>query len=403
MIVVAALAFAVWVYLLAGHGRFWQSGPTLAPEMRTPEMLTPGQPASTPAVVAPSVVAIVPARNEAPLIARTIGSLLAQDYPGPFRIILVDDNSTDGTGGLARALTAPPKSSPSRAGGAGGGVKAHLTILPGLPRPPGWAGKLWAVAQGTAEAGAPEFYLLTDADIEHDPRHLAALVAQAERRNLDLVSEMVALSCESWPERALIPAFVFFFQLLYPFAWVNDPLHATAAAAGGTILIRRRALSCIGGIESIRTSLIDDVALAARVKIGGSIWLGHSSLARSIRPYPKVLDIWRMITRSAYVQLRYSPALLVLCTLGMALVWIVPPLATIRGPTSARILGALAWASMVWSYLPTLRRFGLSSVWAPFLPLVALFYMAATIASAVNHYAGSGAAWKGRAYGAGAA
>jgi hypothetical protein len=217
--------------------------------------------------------------------------------------------------------------------------------------------------------------LLTDADILHEPAHVSALVSRIERYGLDLVSEMVKLNCDSLAERALVPAFVFFFQLLYPFAWVNDGLKATAAAAGGTILIRRRALLRIGGIECIRGALIDDVALAAAVKSGGQIWLGHSDLARSVRPYPSAGDIWRMITRTAYVQLRYS------------LLWL-----------AAAIAGLAAWIMLSASYLPTLRRFGRSLLWAPFLPLIAGFYMAATIASAANHHLGRGVAWKGRAY-----
>ncbi len=214
---------------------------------------------------------------------------------------------------------------------------------------------------------------------------------------------MVALSCESAAERALVPAFVFFFQLLYPFAWVNDPLRATAAAAGGVILIRRRALERIGGIETIRGALIDDVALAATVKKGGRIWLGHSTLARSVRPYPAAADIWRMVARTAYVQLRYSPVLLVATTLGMALTFLVPPLAALFGHGAARWIGLAAWAGMAIVYVPTLRRFRRSLLWAPLLPGVALFYMAATIGSALNHMRGRGVAWKGRAYqGAGA-
>jgi hopene-associated glycosyltransferase HpnB len=366
MIIIAAISLVIWIYLVAAHGRFWQSGPALSV----------AQPLTNPAVAA-----VVPARDEAPLIARTLGSVLAQDYPGPFRVILVDDNSTDGTAEAAHTLRS-----------------SRLSILSAAPRPPGWAGKLWAVAQGITEAEEAEFLLLTDADIAHDPAHVVTLVAQAERHDLDLVSEMVTLSCATWPERALIPAFVFFFQLLYPFEWVNDPLHATAAAAGGTVLIRRRALTRIGGIESIRSALIDDVALASKVKIGGPIWLGHATMARSVRPYPTLADIWRMITRSAYVQLRYSPVLLIACTIAMAIVWIIPLLVVIFGPATARVLGALAWVAMIWSYLPTLRRFGLSPLWAPCLPLIALFYMAATIGSAINHYVGRGVAWKGRAY-----
>src|SRR6185437_8414734 len=218
------------------------------------------------------------------------------------------------------------------------------------------------------------------------------------RLDLDMVSEMVALTCESRAERALVPAFVFFFQLLYPFDWVNDSLRTTAAAAGGTILLRRRALTRIGGIEAVRDALIDDVTLAAAVKRGGRIWLGHSALARSVRPYPAAADIWRMITRTAYVQLRFSPWLLAATTLGMAVTWLIPPAATLFGHGAARWLGLIAWLMLAASYLPTLRRFGRSWLWAPFLPLIAAFYMAATIGSAVNHHAGRGVAWKGRAY-----
>ena len=245
MTTLAVLSLLIWLYLLLAHGRFWQSGPELAP----------ARPAD-----APPVAVVVPARDEAPLIGRTLRSLLAQDYAGPLRIVLVDDGSSDGTGAIARA--------PRR--------RAARRCSTAQPRPAGWSGKLWAVAQGIAEAGDAELVLLTDADIVHDPRHVATLVAQAERGDLDLVSEMVALACDTPAERALVPAFVFFFQLLYPFAWVNDPLRATAAAAGGTILIRRRALQRIGGVAAVRGALIDDVALAAAVKRGGRIWLGHS-------------------------------------------------------------------------------------------------------------------------------
>ena len=362
----ALLSALVWLYLLFGHGRFWQAGPILAP--RRP-------------LAAPPVAVVVPARDEAPTIDPVIRSLLAQDYPGPFRIILVDDQSTDGTGDIARRLADP-----------------RLTVLSGGPRPAGWSGKLWALAQGVDEADEAELLLLTDADIVHEPAHLSTLVAQAEARGLDLVSEMVALACDTLAERALVPAFVFFFQLLYPFDRVNNPLSATAAAAGGTILIRRRALRRIGGIAAIRGALIDDVALAAAVKRGGRIWLGHSGLARSIRPYPSLADIWRMVARTAYVQLRFSPLLLLLTVIAMALVWLVPPIAVIFAHGSARWLGVAAWAMMAGSYLPTLRRFGRSAAWALALPVIALFYTAATVGSAVNHYRGRGVAWKGRAY-----
>ena len=275
----------------------------------------------------------------------------------------------------------------------------RLTVLRGLPRPAGWSGKLWAVAQGVAEGGpSPELFLLTDADIVHDPGHLSTLVAQAEAQELDLVSEMVALSCTTLAERALVPAFVFFFQLLYPFAWVNDPLRATAAGAGGTMLVRKSALDRIGGIEAVRGALIDDVALAAAVKKGGRIWLGHSALARSIRNYPHFADVWRMVARTAYVQLRHSPALLALTIAGMGVTFLAPPIIALFAAAPANWIGAFAWAGMAAAYLPTLRRFHCSPLWAPFLPLVASFYMAATLGSAWNHWRGWGVAWKGRAY-----
>lgn len=362
----ALLTVAIWLYLLCVHGRFWQAGPVL--------------PASYPPTF-PPVAVVVPARDEAPLIEATLRSLLAQDYAGPLRIILTDDNSADGTGDIARAIGDP-----------------RLTVITGMDRPAGWSGKLWAVAQGVAEAGESELVLLTDADIIHEPAHISALVSRIERFDLDLVSEMVKLACDSWAERALVPAFVFFFQLLYPFAWVNDVWRATAAAAGGTILIRRRALQRIGGIESVKGALIDDVALAAAVKKVGRIWLGHADLARSVRSYPSVADIWRMIARTAFVQLRYSPALLLVATLGMALVWLLPPALALFGHGLAFWCGLAGWLMLAGSYLPTLHRFGRSVLWAPFLPLVALFYMAATIGSAANHYLGQGVAWKGRAY-----
>jgi hopene-associated glycosyltransferase HpnB len=360
----AGIACLIWAVLLFARGRFWQMGPTLAP--------------ARPSAAVP-VAIVVPARNEADVIGASLGSLLAQDYPS-FRVILVDDASTDATAAIARGFS-----------------DSRLVICSARPRPAGWSGKLWAVAEGV-EQTQEELLLLTDADIVHDPLHLATLVAKAESEDLDLVSEMVELSCETFPERALIPAFVYFFQLLYPFAWVNDPLSQTAAAAGGTMLIRRRALERIGGIAAIRNALIDDVALARMVKRGGRIWLGHSTLARSIRRYGTFGEIWRMIARTAFVQLRHSWTLLLLTLLGMALVWIIPPLAALFGHGLARLLGFIAWAGAAWSYWPSLKRFRLSPLWAPALPLIALFYMAATFGSAVEHARGRGALWKGRTY-----
>ncbi len=366
MTVLALLALAVWAYLLLGHGRFWSAGPSL--------------PAALPAA-APDLDVVVPARDEAEGVERCLRSLLAQDYPGTLRIVLVDDGSTDGTGALARALAGE-----------------RLRVVSGLPRPPGWSGKLWAVQQGVAQGTAP-LVLLCDADIVHHPAHAATLAAKIGA-GFDLVSEMVALNCESPAERALVPAFVFFFQLLYPFARCNHPRRRTAAAAGGTVLVRRAALERIGGIAAVRGALIDDVALAAAVKRGGRIWLGHSQLARSIRPYPEAADVWRMVARTAYVQLRFSPVILAGTVAGLALIWLVPPAAALLGPGwLARGAGLLALAGALASYLPTLRRFGLSPLWALALPLVACFYMAATIGSALDHHRGRGVVWKRREYG----
>ncbi len=367
MIVLAALALLAWTYLLLAHGRFWSAGPVLAPVRLA---------------AAPPLDIVIPARDEAEGIEATLRSLLTQDYPGPLTITLVDDGSTDGTAAIAHAIGDP-----------------RIEILDGAPRPPGWSGKLWAVHQGVTQHDAPDgLLLLTDADIVHDPAHLSTLVAKLESGNLDLLSEMVELRCQSWAERALVPAFVFFFQLLYPFARVNEIASPTAAAAGGVVLLRRSALARIGGIPSLRGALIDDVALAAAIKPGGAIFLGHSALARSIRPYPGPADIWRMVARTAYVQLRFSPWLLAGTVLGLALVWLAPPAIALFGHGPARWMAALAWAGSALSYLPTLNRMNQSPIWAAALPLIACFYMAATIGSALDHHRGRGVVWKRRAY-----
>ncbi len=365
MLSLAGLSLAIWVFLLFGHGRFWQNGPMLAPAL----------PAE-----APPVTIVIPARDEEASIGRCLKSLLSQDYPGELRIELVNDGSRDGTGAVAREFVDP-----------------RLVIIDGAERPPGWSGKLWALQQGI-EVSATPLLLLTDADIEHKPQHVATLVAKLQADKLDMVSEMVALNCESLAERALVPAFVFFFALLYPFALVNDAGSRVAAAAGGTVLIRAKALARIGGLAAMRGALIDDVTLATRVKQSGRIWLGHSRLASSIRPYPHAADVWRMVARTAYVQLRFSPLLLLGTVLGMAVVYLVPPLATVFGHGASRWAGALAWLAMAVAFAPTLRRFGLSLAWAAFLPLTALFYTAATVGSAADHMRGRGVMWKRRSY-----
>jgi hopene-associated glycosyltransferase HpnB len=368
---IALLSLLIWLYLLLLHGWFWRSVPQLPPAL-PPEH--------------PPVDIVVPARDEALTIGAAIGSLLAQDYPGPFRVILVDDNSTDGTAALGQA-----------AAGAGP-MASRLTVISLQSKPAGWSGKLWAMSRGIAASEA-SVLLLTDADIVHDPRHLSSLVAKLERDRLALVSEMVRLNCASLAERALVPAFVYFFQMLYPFSRVNDPRSRVAAAAGGTVLIRREVLERIGGIDAIKGSLIDDVALAKSVKKCGPIFLGHSGLASSIRAYPNFGDIWHMISRTAFTQLRHSVVLLALTLLGLSTVWLVPVAAAILGSGWLRAWGLIAYGLAALSYLPTLTRYGRNRLWALLLPLIALFYMAATIGSALDHWRGRGARWKSRAYG----
>ncbi len=364
----------VWLYLFFGHGRFWQSGPEL--------------PAALPAEL-PDVDIIIPARDEAETIAAVVESLVVQDYAGNFRVILVDDNSTDNTAALAAAA--------AEAAAAQAGVAPRLTIITGAEKPPGWSGKLWALSQGIAAGTAPVL-LFTDADIVHDRRHLSSLTSRLVARHLDMVSEMVRLNCASLAERALVPAFVYFFQMLYPFARVNDPLSGLAAAAGGTVLIRRAALARIGGIAAINSTLIDDVALASAIKRSGPIYLGHSGLATSIRPYPDFADIFRMISRTAFTQLRHSAAVLLVTILGLTLVWLVPIYAVIFAQGWRFFAGLAAYALSVISFMPTLARYRVSCWWALALPLIALFYMAATISSAVDTWRGKGAVWKSRAY-----
>jgi hopene-associated glycosyltransferase HpnB len=361
--VLALLSLGVWLYLFFGHGGFWRSRPEL--------------PAAAPAEC-PDIDIIVPARDEAETIGAVVASLLAQDYAGRFRVFVVDDNSADGTAAAA-------------------GHAHNLRIVRLDSKPPGWSGKLWALSQGVAASSA-DVLLFTDADIIHRPQHLSSLVAQLISAHLDLVSEMVHLNCASLAERALVPAFVYFFQMLYPFAKVNNPHSGVAAAAGGTVLIRRAALGSIGGIEAIKNSLIDDVALAKAVKRRGPIFLGHSGLADSVRRYQAFIDIWRMISRTAFTQLRYSAWLLALALAGLTIVWLVPVWELACGEGWNRLYALAACALGALSYLPTLNRYGRTPAWALALPAIALFYMAATTASAVDYWRGKGANWKNRSY-----
>jgi hopene-associated glycosyltransferase HpnB len=369
--VAGLLALAIWIYLLAARGGFW-----LARE-RDDRDEAP-DPTEWPAVVA-----VVPARDEADVIARSIGSLLAQDYPGPFRVILVDDNSSDGTGETARALA-----------GAG-----RVEVLTGAPLPPGWTGKLWAQSQGVARAAAttPDYLLLTDADIAHAPETLRRLVARAEAGGLVLTSLMARLTVETWPEKLLIPAFVFFFDMLYPFAWVNDPRRGTAAAAGGVMLARRTALEAAGGLEAIRWKIIDDCSLGALMKRQGPIWLGLTRRARSLRPYAGFGEIGRMVSRSAYAQLGFSPWLLAGTVAGMAIVYLAAPLLAVFGHGVARWTGSAAWAAMTLAFQPMLRFYRRSPFWGLAMPVIGALYTAFTVNSALDTWRGRGGQWKGRA------
>jgi hopene-associated glycosyltransferase HpnB len=329
----------------------------------------------------PDVAAVVPARDEADVIARSLTSLLKQDYPGRFRVILVDDQSMDDTVKIARALNDP-----------------RLVALEGKPHPDGWTGKLFAVAQGVAEASrenAPEYLWLTDADIEHAPDNLRKLAARAAAKDLALVSLMAKLNCTSFAEKALIPAFVFFFDMLYPFRRVNDPKSKTAAAAGGCMLVKRAALEKAGGIEAIRSEIIDDCALGRLMKKQGPVWLGLTERAVSIRPYPRLADIRRMVVRSAYAELDYSPPKLIGALLGMVLLYVLPVAAFFTGGLLT-MSGALCWTMMTTIFQPILHFYRRSPFWGLALPAIGLFYAAFTLDSAVQHWRGRGGMWKGR-------
>jgi hopene-associated glycosyltransferase HpnB len=370
--VLATLALVIWIYLLVGRGTFW-----LARERDGGEQ---------PLASWPSVTAIVPARDEAEAIARSIGSLLAQDYPGAFRIVLVDDQSADGTAEIARALDAT----------------GRLSVLSGAPLPEGWTGKLWAVRQGIAHAtgGSPDYLWLTDADIVHATGNLRALVSRAESHGLVLVSLMAKLRCEDFAERFLIPPFVFFFAMLYPFAWVNRKENPLAAAAGGCMLVKREALEQAGGIESVRHEIIDDCALARRMKKIGAIWLGLTERTISVRRYPRVSDIGRMVSRSAYAELLYSPIRLLGAIAGMALVFAAPAVIALL-PTDlvgweAGLIAATAWMAMIGAMQPMLFFYRRSAFWGFALPLAGAIYAAFTLNSAIQYWRGRGGLWKGR-------
>jgi hopene-associated glycosyltransferase HpnB len=370
------MVVAIWLYLLAGRGGFWLG------RQRDDDT-------QTAQAVWPRVVAVIPARDEAEGVGQTIGSLLRQVYPGEFSVILVDDQSRDATSEVARAAATALDAA------------GRLTIVPGRPPPAGWTGKLWAQHQGIEAAEMapqpPTYLLLTDADIVYAPDALTRLVARAQSGGYALTSLMAKLRCESFAERMFVPAFIFFFQMLYPFAWSNDRRRSTAAAAGGCMLVRDEVLRRAGGIAAIRGALIDDCALAGKLKAHGPIWIGLTERVRSIRAYPAVADIRRMVARTAYAQLCYSPLLLAGTVLGLTITYIAPVALALFASSLAQILGIVAWLAMTVAFQPTLRFYRLSPAWGPALPAIAAIYMAFTIDSAYQHARGRGGMWKGRA------
>jgi len=376
----AWIAAAGWIGLVAARGRFWDAS---ADRLREPSLDDS----------APDVHAVVPARNEADVVAATLGALLDQRYRGRFEVTLVDDRSTDGTGAVARETIA-------RAG-----AQRRARVVDGRARPAGWTGKTWALATGVAAAreggAAPAFWWFTDADVEHDESTLARLVATATARDAEraLVSQMVELHCRGPWEALLIPAFVFFFRMLYPFAWACAGRQP--AAAGGCVLLRDDALRAIGGIERIAGELIDDCALAAAVHAeGGRLWLGLATRSRSLRPYGSLAEIWTMVARTAYTQLRRSPILLAGTVAGMTLLYAVPVAATAAGVRARRadvaLPGLLAWGTMAAAYAPTVRLYRLPVALAATLPVAGALYTGMTLDSARRHARGRGGTWKGR-------
>jgi len=376
LLAVASISLAIWLYLACARGAFWR--------LRAFDDDTAKH---EPPSAWPRVVAVVPARNEAAAIRQAIASLLQQNYPGEFSVVLVDDHSEDGTAQFAQQAARELR------------AESRIAIRSAAPLPAGWTGKLWALQEGVSHANAspPAYYWFTDADIVHAPDTLRRLVARAERDKLDLASLMVLLQAKSLPERALIPAFLFFFLKLYPPRWIANPKARTAGAAGGCILLRSEALQRIGGLGAIRREVIDDCALARAVKrSGGKIWMGLTRASISLRAYTTFREIRDMIARTAFTQLRYSAPLLLGTLAVMFLTYLVPVVLFFAHDPAPRILAAGTWLLMSLTYLPTIRYYRLSPAWAITLPLSALFYSYATLLSAARFWLGRGAQWKGR-------
>ncbi len=393
----AVIAAVAWIYLLVVHGGYWRADQRLP--RRRGGSDSGARAHREDAARWPAVVAVVPARDEAEILPATLPTLLAQDYPGKLEVVVVDDRSTDSTARVAAALA--------------GRHRRPLRVVAGERRPAGWAGKVWAMEQGIRAAPDSEYVLFTDADIAYRQGTLTALMTAAVGDERDLVSQMALLRAETAWERALVPAFVYFFAQLYPFRRVNRPGGRTAAAAGGCMLVRRQALAAAGGMRQISGALIDDVALGHLIKRSpgrGRCWLGFSTAVVSRRPYPRLAELWQMVTRSAYYQLRYSPALLGCTMVGLLWLYLIPPVAVFAGLTGmaagggppalwCTVSGLAGWLIMAVTYLPVLRLYRLSPLRAMALPVVALMYAAMTLDSARQHRAGRGGAWKGRTVG----
>jgi hopene-associated glycosyltransferase HpnB len=373
LLILSLFILIAWLVLGTAPGRFW----LIEREAPPPDIAD-----------WPSIAVVIPARDEANLIADTLGSLWRQNYPGSVRVIVVDDGSTDGTSDAAIQAARDL------------GRLDDLTVLRGANPPAGWTGKVWAMHQGVEQAlasGGVEFVLFSDADICHGQETLSELVRRAVTGPYDLVSLMVKLRCDSPAEKLMMPAFVFFFRMLYPFRRVRNVKDRLAGAAGGTMLVRREALERIGGLTSIRNELIDDCALARAIKRGGHpIWLGLSDTSRSTRGFGALGEIVRMISRTAYTQLGYSPARLLVCVVGLLFLFAGPPCLTIGATGKASLIGGMTWVLMAALYVPMLHFYRRSPLWAPLLPLTAVVYLYATIRSAWLHHLSRGGEWKGR-------
>jgi hopene-associated glycosyltransferase HpnB len=377
LLVIAAVSFAAWIYLVGCHGGFWITS-------RYNNLPAPDHRANWP-----EIVTVVPARDEADSIGDCIRSILSQPYAGKLSVVLVDDQSSDGTGALAAAAAMEI------------GAADRLTVISGNAPPVGWTGKLWALKQGLDHVErrnlAPTYVLLTDADILYSGDVLPRLVTRAEEQKLVMTSVMARLRCESFAEHFLIPAFIFFFQMLYPFSWVARRDRSTAAAAGGCILARWDTLQDAGGIDAIRGSLIDDCAMGGLLKSRGQVWLGFSRGVSSVRASTTFEDVGRMISRSAYAQLRYSPLILIGTVVAMALIYLAPVLIALAGNPLSEMLALASWVLMAIAFQPTLQYYECSPIWGLFLPVIALTYLMYTIDSAYQYYRGRGGMWKGRA------